>query len=136
MYIDMTRNASSWKKLRWLLVPIVGWVAFLLWQHWPKPANIPAELIGVWKTSDPKYAGRSFEIDLVSVNFGTGDGRSSTGFVEKIDGVSDGGGTVYTISYDTDGVENQCSFYYSEQKGKTIVFSNQPGIAWSKVKDF
>src|SRR5580704_16558626 len=136
MHINMKGNARSWKKLRWVLVPIVAWGIFLVCQHWPKPANIPAELMGVWRTSDPNYAGRSIEIDLVSVNFGAGDGRSSTRFVEKIDGVSDGGGTVYTISYVTEGVENQCSFYYSEQKGKTIVFRNQPGIPWSKVKDF
>ena len=136
MYAHRKGNARSWKKLRWVFVPIVAWAIFLVCQHWPKPANIPGELIGVWRTSDPKYAGRSFEIDLVSVNFGTGDGRSSTGFVQKIEGVSDGGGTVYTITYVTEGVENQCSFYYSEQKGKTIVFRNQANIPWSKVKDF
>jgi hypothetical protein len=72
---------------------------------------------------------------LVSVSFGTGEGGSHTGFIEKVDGVFDGGGTVYTISYKEDGVENQFSFYYSEQKGKTIVFRNQPNVVWSKVNE-
>jgi hypothetical protein len=128
-------KTSSWKKLRWVLLPVSVYLTFLMWQHWPKSRNVPSELIGVWRTSDPKYEGRSFEIGLVSVSFGTGEGGSHTGFIEKVDGVFDGGGTVYTISYKEDGVENQFSFYYSEQKGKTIVFRNQPNIVWSKVKE-
>jgi hypothetical protein len=130
------QKTNAWKQLRWILVPVTIYSVFLLWQHWPKSRNVPDELVGVWKSSDPQYADRSFEIGLVSISFGTGEGRSHTGFIEKVDGASDGGGTVYTISYKEDGVKNQFSFYYSEQKGKTIVFRNQPSIAWTKVKEF
>ena len=127
---------NSWKKLRWVLLPVSVYLAFLMWQHWPKSRNVPVELIGEWRTSDPKYEGRSFEIGLVSVSYGTGEGGSHTGIIEKVEGVFDGSGTAYTISYKEDDVENQLTFYYSEKRGKTITLRNQPNIVWSKVKEF
>lgn len=135
MQDEKKRKARSWKALWWVLVPVTICAVFLLWQNGKKSRNVPDKLIGTWRTSDTKYAGRSFEIGLVTINFGTGEGQSNTGFIDKIEGVPDGGGTVYTISYVEDGLKNQCTFYYSEQKDNTIVFANQPNIPWRKVAE-
>ena len=125
---------QSTKQLRWVLVPLSIYVIFVLWQNWPQPHDVPAELIGTWKTSDPMYADRSFEIDLVSVNIGTGPGTVTTGFIDKIEAVREDNRTLYTISYIEDGREEQCSFYYTPGQG-TICFKNQQTITWFRQKE-
>jgi hypothetical protein len=129
------KKTQSKTKLRWVLVPISMYVIFVVWQNWPQSHPVPAELIGTWRTSDPKYADRYFEFDVLFVNFGTGEGTFTIGIIEKIEAVPAGSRTLYTISYDEEGKEGQCSFYYAPGKEKTIYFKNQPSIAWIKDKE-
>jgi hypothetical protein len=108
---------------------------FVFWQRLPRPPSVPRELIGTWRTSDPRYADRSFEIGITIIDFGTGDGTVTTGFIQKVEAVPETGRTFYTISYLQDGHEEQCSFYYTSEREKTIYFKNQPSISWIKDKD-
>jgi len=93
---------------------------------------VPDELIGEWHTSNAIYSDRSFEIDPVSISFGTGGGTVTTGFIRKVSAVQQGAGTLYTISYQTDESVNKVVFYYETAKGKVIHFRNQEDIAWTK----
>lgn len=119
------------------LITLASWV----WQQsantpswvW-KSANtrVPDELIGEWHTSNAIYSDRSFEIDPVSISFGTGGGTVTTGFIRKVSAVQQGARTVYTISYQTDESVNEVCLYYETAKGKVIHFRNQESIAWTK----
>ena len=95
--------------------------------------HVPEDLIGEWHTANANYADRSFEIDPVSISFGTGEGTVTTGFIKKVSAVQKGARTLYTIRYTTDGTVNQVSFYYEiAAKDRVIRFRNQEGIAWTK----
>lgn len=135
MYSEKKEGTKSKRKLLWLLGAVAIYGIFVMSQNWPKPQNVPDELVGTWRTSDPKYADRSFEIDIVTINFGTGEGTVTTGFIQKVEAVPEGRRTLYTITYVEDGKEELCSFYYTSAKEKTIVFKNQPNINWTKDQD-
>jgi hypothetical protein len=118
------------KSLR-LLVLVAIFAISVMWLRWPKSPNVPDELVGTWRTSDPRYADRSLDIDTVTISFGTGPGTAATGFIQKVEGVPEGSRTLFTITYVEDGQEELCSFYYRPANGKTIVFKNQPDINWT-----
>jgi hypothetical protein len=113
------------------LVPdeLIGeWHSF--WQS--ADTLVPVELIGEWHTSNAIYSDRSFEIDPVSISFGTGGGTVTTGFIRKVSAVQQGARTLYTISYQTDESVNEVCLYYETAEGKVIHFRNQESIAWTK----
>jgi hypothetical protein len=134
-----TDATKSGRKLLWAFAPLA---IVVLWQNLPRQRNVPSELVGTWRTSDRRYAGRPLEIDKVIINFGTGEGTVTTGFIQQVHAVHEGSGTLYTISYVQDlekGGEEQCSIYYTVGKNyhtledqETIYFKNQPGISWVK----
>ena len=93
---------------------------------------VPDELIGEWHTSNAIYSDRSFEIDPVSISFGTGGGTVTTGFIRKVSVVQQGARTLYTISYQTDESVNKVYFYYETANRKVIYFRHQEGIVWTK----
>jgi hypothetical protein len=128
----MHKEISSTSKMILESAAVLFLIAFASWIWRPSNARVPDELIGEWHTSDPNYSDRSFEIDSVSVNFGTGGGTNTTGFIKKISAVPQGARTFYTISYAADDSVNEMSFYYETAKGKVIRFRNQEGIAWTK----
>jgi hypothetical protein len=125
-------GTKSRRKLFWVFVPVSLYAILGLWQNLPKARSVPNELIGTWRSSDPRYADRSFEIDNLTINFGTGEGTVTTGFIKKVEAVPEGGRTLYTISYVDDGKEEQCSFHYTAAKEEIIYFKNQPSIPWVK----
>jgi hypothetical protein len=112
-----------------LAIALAGIVFYVRYHR----AEMPRELVGVWKTQDPKYADRFFEIGLVSISFGTGGATEYTGFIREVDSVWDNGEAWYTITYTVNGEENTLSFSYAPTAGNTIRFRNQDKIVWSKV---
>jgi hypothetical protein len=132
---EKSKKAPLNKKLILLFVVLGIYGIYALWDNWPKPSLVPRELIGTWRTSDPRYEGRSFEIGYVSINFGTGNGTVSTGFINNVEGVKELFRTLYTIGYTQEGKQIQVTFYYDLSKGRKIYFKNQPGVLWVKDKD-
>jgi hypothetical protein len=127
--------AGTHSKRRWFLISIAASICAILVLGWfPSPAsrNIPSELIGIWRTSDPRYGDRYIEIDPVSISFGTGNATLTNGFVKHVEVIPERSRTLYTISYTNNDETGQCSFYYIEEKERTIYLKNQSGIAWTK----
>jgi hypothetical protein len=129
--IEQTKNA---KRTFWAGAAVIFLIVLvpLIWH--PPNKHVPEELVGEWHTEDPNYSGRSFDISLVSISFATGGGTATTGFIKEIKEVSEGGRTLYTISYMADGMPNEVSFYYDAAKGKAIRFKNQEKAVWTKDK--
>jgi hypothetical protein len=93
------------------------------------------DLIGVWKTSEPKYTDRSFEITKGTITFGIGEGNFEIYSIKKIrmEKIAEEKSILYTIYYEnSDGDENIFAFYYTPEKGGIIRFKNQRQIEWEK----
>lgn len=109
----------------------------LLGVCWYRASNIhamPDDLVGTYHTSTEAYADRALEIDSVSINFVTGEGKVSVGMVNNVQMRLDEGKRLYTVSYTADDLKSQVSFYYEPGKADTIRFKNQTAIEWTKDK--
>jgi hypothetical protein len=112
------------------LVVVVLIAAAWFWA--PAPRMVPQELIGEWASSDPRYDDRVFEIDPVSVNFGTPGAKVSVGFIKSVTAEPDGARTLYTIAYVSNNLPSQISFYYDTQHGEGIYFKNRQSVVFTK----
>ena len=95
----------------------------------------PNELVGIWKTSAPKYADRFFKIDQDTITIGTGGENVEIYTIKKITMKKDPAerSLLYTIYYkNEEGVEYKFAFYYSSEKGGMIRLKNQRHIVWIK----
>jgi hypothetical protein len=121
------------KKKNWLiwggLTLLVGLLLFHVWNV--RHLRVPDEIVGTWTTAAPQYQGKSFEIGPSIVSFELGDGAASTGFIQDIQTSSGDGGTLYTISYKSNGLAQQVAFIYGGDQ--TIHFKNRKDIAWTKA---
>ena len=95
--------------------------------------TVPDELLGVWKTSAPKYADRFFELKKDAVIFATGEGNVSVHAIVKIEQVREDKQILYTFYYTNQaGKEYKWSFYQDSANGGAIRFKNQKQIEWTK----
>jgi len=127
-------NKNKARKIIWAAVVVTLLIVLVLFAWQPPNRDVPGQLVGEWHTEDPNYYGRSFEINLVSISFGTGEGKVTTGFINNIKEVREGVRVLYTISYTQDDVPSEVSFYYDVAKGEVIRFKNQEKVVWTKDK--
>src|SRR3989304_9747026 len=103
-------------KVERALVAVLIFFIIILGCESKKIAAVPENLIGVWETSDPTYADRTFEITRNEVIFQTGEQTFNTYSIksiemEKAPGEKD---NLYTINYiDKEGGKLKFFFYYN-----------------------
>jgi len=124
-------TSNTWKTL-WLGIAVILLIVSVFAVRSKRRSDIPDDLIGEWHTTDARYSDRSFEIDAVSLNFGTGDGGVTTGFIKDVRTSAEGARILYKVSYTVDNEVREVSFYFEESEGKIIRFKNQENIAWKK----
>jgi hypothetical protein len=100
----------------------------------PNHRDLPAELLGVWKTDQAQHSNRFLELSLVSVSFGTGNGTVSTGFIRSVASAPDGTQMLYTVTYRDDDGDQQLSFLY-QSSDATLRLKNQDKVVWRKSDD-
>jgi len=101
-----------------------------------KIAAVPDNLIGVWGTSNPKYADRIFEITRNEVIFQTGEKTFNTCPIISIEmEKTQGQNPLYTINYkNQEGLKYKFIFYHDPEGIGAIRFKNQQEITWTKEK--
>jgi hypothetical protein len=93
----------------------------------------PNELVGVWTTSDPKYADRFLKIDRDAITFGTGEGNFETYAITKMKKGAEVQDMLYTIYYEDEaGDTYTLAMYYSPERGGVLRLKNQREIIWTK----
>ncbi|MFQ5988857.1 MAG: hypothetical protein ACE5K9_02965 [Candidatus Methylomirabilales bacterium] len=95
--------------------------------------TVPDDLLGVWKTSEPKYANRFFELKKDAVIFGTGKDNADTYPVDSIEKTRDEEGLLYHIYYlNVQGQRYTFSIYYDATNHGVIRFKNQKHFTWKR----
>ena len=101
-----------------------------------EPTTLPGEILGMWKTSAPKYEGCFFEITKDSIIFANRDLLEAfdVNVISKIEKTQKEKQILYTIYYKKGkGEEYKFPFYYDPSEGGAIRFKNQKGIEWMKA---
>jgi len=118
----------------WILVVSVVFIVIGIYYSGTE-TPISDDLLGVWTTSAPRYADRSFEITKDLIIFGSGSIYIDSGSISKIEKEDQGSKRLYVIYYDTtEGGEQQFSFYYEPIGGGAIRLKNQEKIVWNKIE--
>ena len=97
---------------------------------------LPAEIQGLYATTDSLYATRRFELQAHRVAFTTSDTiRAVTGLpIRHVRQSVDAHGTRYDVEYqEEDGVAHQIAFIVLEGATPEIKFVNQPRLVWRRV---
>jgi hypothetical protein len=94
--------------------------------------TVPDNLVGVWNTKAPKYAGRYFELKKDTVIFGMGNGKATPSTVVKVTEKRDKERSLFEILYLVqEGKSEKFSFYY-EPATSTIRIKSQEKMDWTK----
>jgi hypothetical protein len=97
--------------------------------------TIPDDLLGVWKTSEPKYADRFFELKKDAIIFATRENNTDTYSVASIEQTHDEGGVLYNIHYlNLEGQQYTFSIYYAPTNHGVIRFKNQKHFTWTRER--
>ena len=102
-----------------------------------KKIVVPGELLGVWKTADPKYEGCYFEIREDQVVIKTIERTVNVNTITRVKKdkkLSTEERIYYIISYLTpDKVKDELNIYYYPKEGRGVLrFINQEKIAWTR----
>ena len=97
--------------------------------------TVPAELLGRWTTSAPKYADTFFELQRDTLILGLAGGRTETRPVTKVERVLQEGETLFTVYYldpsDPTRTEFKLAFFFEAGAG-VVRWKNQKDIAWTR----
>ena len=101
------------------------------------PKSIPPEMLGVWKTSAPKYEGCFFELTKDKLSFAN-KAHLDTFVVHKVSKIEITTPRVEkllcTVYYKgSEGQDYEFSFYFDPSDGGSIRFKNQTTIKWVKA---
>ncbi len=104
-----------------------------------KEAVPPPEMIGTYRTNDPRYEGLYFRIEKGMFDFSTVEGTVETYPIvayEKLDRTNGRRKTIYHLLHGKrDGQELKVSFNFEPDGGGTISFLNRPGTIWLRESD-
>lgn len=99
--------------------------------------SLPAELVGVWASSAPRFKNDTLELSKEYIVFTSGEFQDfiSVNFIVKVEKKPERNHTLYVIHYDN--IHDQrykFSFYYYPTKGGVIRLKNQIDIEWRKLR--
>jgi len=92
---------------------------------------LPDELVGIWRTTAPAYAGHSLHLSSSTVGFGVDEGGESTYLIRRVTHERELDRRLYTVTY-TDPADQAVSFYYEPADGGTITLKHQRKFQWKR----
>jgi len=110
-------------------------VAVIIGCRYGGTTNLPTEIIGSWKTSNPRYADRLLSFTAGEIHFGIGKGLVDKHVITKVKTSELGHQTTkYVIHYQNQD-ENDLvfSFTYNSSHSGSIMIAHQEGI-WRKTE--
>ncbi len=99
--------------------------------------TLPKELMGVWKSSAPKYADCTLELTKEFIVFTSGEfqGYINVNFIVKVEKKTERNHVLYIIHYENlDGQRFKFAFYHYPSQGAVLRPKNQLDMEWKKVR--
>lgn len=98
--------------------------------------KVPTELIGIWETSDAKYADAQLQFTVESIIFKSGEEHLEKNQIIAVNKTTEHGKTLFTVDYiSPEGAQYSMPLYYSiaPGNGPVLQFKNQKYIIWNKM---
>lgn len=123
-------------------IALIGQVLLLLLAivcggcDWNRSRFIPDNLVGVWRTDDPRYRGRSLELGKESAVIGVGGDKPSIESVESVKTQQPEQETTYEISSrGADGTRHVLILRFSPNGDGEIRLSHPQNVVWKRRPD-
>jgi len=95
--------------------------------------HLPADLLGVWDTTNGHYADCYMEITPATIVFGNVERGYILYFVSSVEESHEGQQDTYVVHYtDLDGVLYQMSLVHTSKPRETIFLKNQANVVWTR----
>jgi hypothetical protein len=116
------------------------WAAGFLWLpllvlagcSWRQTATVPAQIVGEWRTQEPRYQGRFIRLENRQITFGLGGlAPAYAERIEKVGMVPPQNPTDYVLGLrEADGTSDSITLHFSPENGGELRIKNQPGMVW------
>ncbi len=100
-----------------------------------KPPAVPPELLGTWRTTDPRYDGLFFKIDDASFSYSTVEGKVENYALvkyERGDAREQQTISTHVLHGNRDGQKLTVSLLYESGEGGRFKFKNQNKTIWTR----
>jgi hypothetical protein len=94
--------------------------------------TVPDSLLGIWTTSDSRYARRFFDLRPHSVTFGLGENGQTLFPVSSVEWSRDYGQSVFTVHDEAEGWSQTSMAFYHPLFDNVLVFKNQLQTYWTR----
>lgn len=117
-----------------LLLPLL---LLLAGCDWWGTQTLPGQMVGEWRTDEPRYHGRFIRLETDRVTFGLGGvGPDKAEHVERVNVAPRDNPTDYTIRLTAgDGTPDSIVLQFTPQNGGELRLKNQPKIVWKRKSE-
>jgi hypothetical protein len=99
-----------------------------------EPQMLPAQVLGEWRTNEPRYEGRFLKLDSDQVTIGLGgEAPDQREHIQTVSLTPPDSPTDYVIGLRTsDGAEDSIALQFSPRNGGELRLKSQPKILWRR----
>jgi hypothetical protein len=105
--------------------------------HWRGPQTLPFQMVGEWRTAEPRYHGRFLRLETNRITFGLGGvAPDKTEHVERVNMAPSDNSTDYTIRLKAgDGTDDSIVLQFTPQNGGELCLKSQPKVIWKRKSE-
>jgi hypothetical protein len=117
-----------------LLMPLLLLLAGCAWRD---PKTLPGQMVGEWRTDEPRYNGRFLRLEADRITFGLGGvAPDKAEHVERVRMVPRDNPTEYTVHLtSTEGTTDSIALQFTAERGGELRIKSQPKVVWRRKSE-
>ncbi|MBC7896022.1 MAG: hypothetical protein H7066_11465, partial [Cytophagaceae bacterium] len=107
-------------------------LCFAAAEAWPEPqGQVPADVVGTWETSDPRYAGRRLVLEEFAIT-SVADSSRETHSVERVAMTRRGDTLAVSITYGDPGAWLELGLVHLRGPREQLTLAHPAGLTWTR----
>src|SRR5258705_2445420 len=104
---------------------------------WRDPKTVPGQMVGEWRTDEPRYNGRFLRLEADRITFGLGGvAPDKAEHVERVRMTPRDNPTEYAIHLKSaDGTTDSIALQFTTQNGGELRIKSQPKVVWKRKNE-
>lgn len=101
---------------------------------WRRPQTLPGQVVGEWRTDEPRYKGRFIRLETDQITFGLGGvAPDKSEHIERVRMAPTGKSTDYVIGMRAeDGTPDSIALQFTPENGGELRMKNQLKVVWRR----